>query len=259
MPQFQFNCPQCGESLLPTDRFCFHCGRRLPAHKMLALAYRLARFGLPQSILAVAAVASLLAAAYLVHRQSQVIARALHHQPAHLRNKPTKPHAVPQAGGKPLHPAKVPILHPVVVTTSTTSPRPARSSGRTQPPPPKQPGGQRSGNWVTEQRSYQQAQFSLAVPSTMRAVLAASPRSWTWGDRGTPYHVTVAVVPARPPFASVTLGAETYGTAITQTANAASQQLFINWAGGQWVEVAMTVPRQDANWLAAMAESIRVS
>lgn len=259
MPQFQLNCPQCGESILPTDKFCFRCGQRLPAQTLLALKYRLGRFGLSQSILAAAAVAALLTAAYMVHHQSQVIAKAVHHHAAHPRNQRShQQHGGRQADGKPSHPAKTPILHPVVVTTSTTYPRPARLSG-SQPLPPKQPGGQLSGHWVTVQRTYQNVQFTLAVPPGMRSAPAASSSAWTWGDGATPYHVTVSVVPDKPASANVALGAQTYGTPIAQAPNAASQQLFINWARGQWVEVAMTVPHQDANWLAAIAESIRVS
>jgi hypothetical protein len=112
---------------------------------------------------------------------------------------------------------------------------------------------------VAEHETYQRVQFSLAVPLSMKAGPAASSTSWTWVDPNTPFHVTMSVVSGRPRFASETLGPQTYGTPIVQSTTAASQELFVNWAGGKWVEIAMAVPLKDSNWRTVIAQSIRVS
>lgn len=254
MRQFLLSCPQCGEAVLPSDKFCFRCGSRLPKHTWLALRYRLMRFGLSQLLLVLMGVAALLVAAYVVHRQSQVIAESVqrprnHQQPAHEH-----PHR--HIPAKPAHTAKNPILHPVVVTTTTTvSPH---SDAPSPNPGSKKPTVSPIGAWATEQATYQNVQFSLKVPPGMTAPLATSSTAWTWGARNSPYQVTVSVVPDKSTSADVELGTHTYGTAIQESPSTASQQLFVNWTGHEWVEVAMAVPKKNVAWLAAIAESLRV-
>ncbi|NMP22063.1 zinc ribbon domain-containing protein [Sulfobacillus harzensis] len=264
MAQSQLSCPQCGETILPEDRFCFRCGGRLPMHKFLIIKQRLRRFGLSQWPVAIVGVAALVAAAYVVYHQSQVIAETRYLDARQGNIASYHAHAVRQARGKPSHAAGSPLLHPIVITTTTTYPKPVRSASTPHSStagPVSQPArSPTSGeHWVTENERYQNVQFSLEVPSVMNTSLAASSTSWTWGSRNTPYHVTVSVVSGKPGSASMRLGAHTYGTPISRSSRVASQQLFITWARGKWVEVAMTVPSKNINWLAAVAESVRVS
>ena len=258
MPRVPWNCPQCGETILPRDRYCFRCGSRLPARRFLLIKQQLSQISLSQWFLGIAGLAVLLAAGNIVHHQSQVMANALQH-PGHATNhRLVSPGAAVHPNPKPSRPARTPILHPVV-TTRTTYPRPARPSASPQLPRAKPAAAPSPGSWVMEQATYHSVQFHLAVPFGPSPTMTASPTAWTWGETHTPYHVTVSVVPGKPSSAAVTLGAKTCGTPIRHSARVASQQLYINWDRGQWVEVAMTVPRQHSNWLAAIAESVRVS
>lgn len=247
MPKFRLACSHCGETVLLDDKFCFHCGTRLPSHPFLAMRHRLVQIGLSQWPLAIIGTAALLGSAYIVRHQSLVVAEALHNRPhLHGRSSPV---------------VRAPLVHAVIVETTTTRPGNAHTSATPHSAKPAhQPlNASTSGSWVTEHASYQNIQVSLRVPWGTNPSRTVSPSSWAWGERNTPYHATVSVVSKKPGAAKRKLGPQTYGTPITRSATLASQTLVINWSGEKWLEVAIAVPSHNINWLATIAESIRIS
>lgn len=227
----RLSCPRCHETILPEDKYCFHCGRRLQPSAATAPAEPSPRprTRFPQWPLAVIGAAAVVFAVYEVHHQSHVI-------------------AVLQSRGQSriprTHDAKLRRLHPVV-TTTTTYPANLPSSA----------------SWTPEVETYQNVQFGLRVPVGMNTPLQTSATSnrWVWGQPQTPDQVVLAVVSGKPADASVPLGANTYGTAIRRTGSVASQSLYIRWSSRQWVAVSMTVPASHIGWLGAIATSVRVS
>lgn len=231
----RLNCPRCGETILPDDKFCFHCGLRLartqpPAPEPAGSFAARQRF--PQWPLAVVGLLSLVLAGYIVHRQSALIARLTRSTPAQVSK--TVPHVHRTASNSV-------VLHPVVTTTIY----PANL-------PPVQ-------GWTAVAETYQNVQFGLRLPLALKSALNASPTAWTWGSPGTPYQVALDVVTGKPSSASTSLGPNTWGTPIRKTSTTASQALYINWAAHKWVEVSMVVPVSHIGWLASIASSVRVS
>ena len=225
------SCPKCGETILPDDKFCFHCGRRLLPKDSAATGLEDTAVRPPRSTaqwaLAAVGVALLAGTGYVVHRQSVIIHRLeaqTHSTTGHLHN------------------GKTPVLHPVVTTTTTY--------------PPNLPS---SAKWVPEVESYQKVQISLRLPSTLSTPLSSSATAWTWGRRGTGYGVNMDVVSQKPADASVNLGPQTFGTPIQKTSTSAEQALYITWDHHQWVEVKMTVPLSHIDWIGAIAKSVGVS
>lgn len=234
MPQtpmsHRLTCPRCGETILAEDKFCFHCGRRLatPPDQSEPLPPEAPkptrRF--TQWPLALAGVAVLVLAGFEVHHQSQIIAK--------LRVADRAANSSPHRSNKPLKP---------VVSTTTTYPSNLPSSA----------------SWTPEVETYHNVQFGVRVPVAMNKAVSASSNQWTWGQPNTPYQVVLAVVVAKPASANVPLGAKTYGTPMKRNSTTASQDLYINWTTGKWVEVSMTVPASHWNWLGSIAKSVQVS
>ena len=222
----RLNCPKCGEMVLSEDKFCFHCGRRLTPQVAAATRKKPGWRWWPLGILGALL---LMALGYWVHRQSLVIAR--------LKGEVSRLDASVKSR-RPLSND----LHPVVTTTTSY--------------PGNMPS---SANWSVEIKTYANVTFSIRVPNSMDQALTTPRGSWEWGDPNTPYQVGLAVTAAKPIRASVALGANTYGTVITRSGDAASQQLYVNWAPSHWVEVSMTVPTSHINWLEAIATSVRIS
>ncbi len=220
----RLNCPRCGEIVSSEDKFCFHCGRRLPP-KPEVVSRPPSRRG--WWLLGILAVLVFLAGGYQMYHQSRVIA-SLNRQVRRL-NASLKSY---QSGQ----------FHPVV-TTTTSYPTGVSSSA----------------DWTPELEAYANVQFGLRVPNGMNQTLHASPSDWIWGEPHSPYQVALSVVGVKPAAASVVLGANTYGTTISRMAGTASQQLYVNWAPHKWVEVSMAVPASHTNWLEAIATSVQIS
>lgn len=222
--QSHLRCPNCQETVLAEDVFCFHCGRRLKSSsKDSAAPSRAVRF--PQWPLAILGVAALILAGYVVRHEQSTLSAVQSAPPAHHART-----TVPK------------VLHPVV-TTRTTYPASVPSSA----------------HWIPEVATYRNVQFSLRVPKSMDQPLTTGTTSWSWGALNTADRVVVEVVSGKPAAASVSLGAQTWGTPIVHLGNSASQDLYIQWASHQWVAVLMRVPGQDTPWLGSIAESVRVS
>ncbi len=223
------SCPKCGETILPDDKFCFHCGRRLlpkdgTPTDLKDTAARVRR-PVAQWVLAFLAVGLLAGTGFIVHRQSVII----HRLEAQSRT------------GRSQNP-NAPPIHPVVTTTTTY--------------PPNLPS---SAKWVPEVESYQKVQISLRVPASLSTSLLASAKAWRWGQHGTPFGVGLDVVSQKPASASVNLGPQTFGTSIQKTGTSAEQAMYITWDHHQWVEVQMTVPINHIDWLYAIAKTVGVS
>ena len=231
----RLNCPSCSETVLPEDTFCFHCGRRLKPKAAGGVSapndVRPKRRRFTQWPLAVMGAIALLAAGYEVHHQSAIIANLRATQSGHRQH-------FGDSGKK-----HGPVLHPVVTSTQTIYPA--------NLPSPL--------SWTPEVETYRNVQFGLRVPKNLSASMGSSATQWTWGQANTPYRIVLSVVSAKTPAASVVLGPNTWGTPISRSSAAVSQDLFINWAGAKWVEVSMTVPASHVAWLQAIAKSVRVS
>jgi hypothetical protein len=228
-------CPQCGETVLPEDKFCFHCGRRLKAHVAERDEEGAGRH-IAEWPLAILGAIVIVGAAYTIHRQTHLLGQ--------LRSQPRQ-HVLPNHRGvaqQRLHPTGPLVLHPVV-TTTTTYPRNIPSSA----------------SWTLVAETYHNVQITLRLPNSMTTPLSVARTAWVWGAARTPYRVSVAVVATRPPTATQVLGNGVYGTVIQRTSATAMQSLFIRWAGHAWLDVSMTVPGAHANWLASIAESVRIS
>lgn len=219
----RLTCPNCGETVLAEDVFCFHCGRRLKA----------AQSGPPNAVsrrfrqwpLAVAGVLAFIAAGYVIHHQQQQLTDVTH----------------TSVRGHHLKKTRV-VLHPVVSTT-TSYPSNLPSSA----------------HWTVEVERYHTVQVSLRLPTSLAHLEKSSSTAWTWGATSTPDRVTLGIVGAKPGNASVSLGPNTWGTPIQNNATTASQNLYVEWTPGHWAEVLMTVPAQDEGWLGSIAESVRIS
>lgn len=231
--QRRLSCPQCGETVLSDDKFCFHCGKRLKdkdgASDLASDSGQSRRY--PQWPLAIIGLVALVFAGIIVARQSHTIARLKVAGSAHT-HPPTK-----------ATPGKHIVLHPVVTNTTTTYPGNLPSSA----------------GWTPEVVTYHSVQIGLRLPSALTTSLGHSKTSWSWGHPSSPYQVMLNVVGGRASTASVALGPNTYGTPISQANGVSTQQLYVNWAPHQWVEVSMAVPKADANWLGSIAESVRIS
>lgn len=225
-------CPACSETVLPEDMFCFHCGRRLQPKKSTAgpkpSGSKRLRFS--QWPLAVVGAVALLAAGYEIHHQSAII--------AHLEKGSPSAGAGLKSGQK-----KKVVLHPVVTTAKTIYPSNLPSTA----------------NWTPEVETYDNVQFGLSLPKAMSLPLNSSTTQWSWGKANSPYHVTLSVASGKTSGATVNLGPNTWGTAITHQNGVESQDLFIQWASQKWVEVAISVPAAHHDWLASIAQSVRVS
>ncbi|PSR21432.1 MAG: zinc ribbon domain-containing protein [Sulfobacillus acidophilus] len=228
----RLTCPQCGETVLPEDKFCFHCGRRLKVRQTPSVQESKPRH-FPQWPLALVGILALVLAGYVVHHESSTLAR--------LPKRVASPNPISVPKRAP-HAKVPPSLHPVV-TTTTTYPGSMPSSA----------------SWTPEVESYQNVQFEVRLPAAMHNALGASAGSWSWGTTNGLDRVTLSVVSAKPSSATVNLGPNTYGTSITQTASTASQNLFVTWAPHKWLEVSMTVPKGHVNWLGGIATSVRIS
>ncbi|NMP22100.1 zinc ribbon domain-containing protein [Sulfobacillus harzensis] len=217
------SCPNCGETVLPDDVFCFHCGRRLKAAQSSPRP-------VPRHIglwaLALVGVLALVGAGYVIHHQQQALQAALQHQ-----NSPKAKHRSGRV-----------VLHPVV-TTTTSYPANLPSSA----------------HWTVEVETYHNVQLSLRLPTSLAHLKKSTSSQWVWGDPSFPYQVTLGVASSKPGAASVSLGTNTWGTPIAKSGSTAQQDLYIKWAPGNWAEVLMTVPSKDEGWLGAIAESVRVS
>ncbi|MCY0878968.1 MAG: zinc ribbon domain-containing protein [Firmicutes bacterium] len=240
MPEKQraqhLKCPQCGETVLPDDKFCFHCGRRL---KYSAEETEGPERRVPEWPLAILGGMAMVGALYIIHHQTHLLGQLR----THLKPRPVAAAHAHQVRSRGRAQPPVPIaLHPVV-TTTTTYPQHVPSSA----------------SWTLVQETYRNVRITLRVPHNMSATLSATPAAWIWGQPHTPYRVSVTVVSARPADATEALGTGVYGTAIQRTPSEAVQSLFIRWASNAWLDVSMAVPNAHVNWLAAIAESVRIS
>ncbi len=223
------SCPKCGETILPDDKFCFHCGRRLlpkdTAPTSAPHDTTVRRMPLAQWLLAVAGAALVIGTGVVVYRQSALIHRL----------------ETQQAGGGSTN-GRTTAIHPVVTTTTTY--------------PPNLPS---SAKWVPEVESYQKVQISLRLPANLSTPLSSSATAWRWGERGTSFGVSMDVVSQKPADASVSLGPQTFGTPIQKSGTSAGQAMYITWGHHQWVEVQMTVPISHMDWIYAIAKTVGVS
>lgn len=233
--QTAMSCPKCGKTILPEDKFCFHCGRRLtnsPAtHGPGNQNARPVRRRFSQWPLAIFGAGALILAAVVVAHGSHVIAQlgaSSKPSPARLH------HSIKHKSSTVLHSA---------VTTTTTYPSNLPSSG----------------SWTPEVETYNGAQITLRLPAAMSHAESSGATKWVWGAVGSPYQVTLAVVTGRSSSATIPLGPNTFGTAIIHAGGVTSQSLYVKWSNNDWIAVQMQVPNSHRGWLGSIAESVRIS
>ncbi len=127
--------------------------------------------------------------------------------------------------------------------------------------PPTTPPTLQSG-WSAESVQYQGTSINVTIPKTLTEThRRLSSTQWQWANAGNAaYRVVLQALPpsSSPPSGTTALGPGAYGTPIVRHGAMAQQTLYVDWAGHAWIAVAMKVPSSHINWLATIAQSVRV-
>ncbi len=259
-------CDHCGKRIPADSVFCPDCGKALrPTRLSRQSQARIGRAGgqgagALWALLGLAAV--IVAVIFWINRPHHAsvaggasptghpktrVSSTKNSQPRNRRTTPSR--------------AKRSTTHPGGRPHSKTSSASSSLHHHRNVPPSTTPPSLKAG-WSTATVQYQGTSITMTIPKTLTETHhRLSSTQWQWANAGnSAYQVVLKALPASssPPGGTTALGPNAYGTPIVRHGPMAEQTLYVDWTGHAWIGVTMKVPSSHINWLATIAQSVRV-